>query len=202
MSKIELSLVVPAYTIYKELEEMTLHCIASYRAYVDEVILVEDGGIFSKELKDASDVYIYYKDNAGFTKNVNRGWEVARGDFVAIVSSDTHLLSGNLRDICVPGKVTSPTIGNQHIPFLAGPFWCTPREVTEDRGMLLEEMHTYCSDSEYDHRVRDIFQKVESVKIFHKMEATVKLAGIEGGEQQRKDREVYNKLIKEGKAAC
>jgi hypothetical protein len=67
--------------------------------------------------------------------------------------------------------------------------------------MLMEEMKTYSSDSEYDHRVRDIFQKVESVEIFHEQAQTVKAAGIEGGVEQERDRKILQKLIEEGKAA-
>lgn len=196
----KLTIVIPTYTLSKELEELTLHAIASYQDYADEIIVVEDGGIFSSKLMGASDVYAYFKENGGFTKNVNRGWKMSSGDFTAIVSSDTNLISGNLRDLCVPGKITSPTIANQHIDFLAGPLWCAPREVTEERGYLLEEMHTYCSDSEYDVRVRDIFQPVPSVVIYHVMSQTVTPAGVEGGAQQEKDRIEYNKLKEAGKA--
>ncbi len=199
MSKIKLSLVFPAYTLNSKLEEMTLHAIATYKDQADEIIVVEDGGIFSKELQQASDIYCYYKDNRGFSVNVNRGWSLSNGDFTAIVSTDTQLLSGNLKDLCIPGKVCSPTVRNQHIDFLAGPFWVTPREVTEEKGMLLEELHTYSSDSDYDLRVRDIFQKVPSVEIFHHMAQTVKVAGVEGGEQQRKDQEKLQELIDKGK---
>jgi hypothetical protein len=89
---------------------------------------------------------------------------------------------------------------NQYIDRLAGPFWVVPKEVTQERGYLMEEMHTYSSDSEYDNRVADIFQKVTSVEIYHEMAQTVSAAGVEGGEQQEKDRDIYSQLIQEGKA--
>ena len=196
----KISLIIPTYLINKHLEELAIRCVLSYREQVDELIITENGGFFSPELYKLADYYILGKENTGFTKNVNRGWINAKGDYVMIVSSDTFLLKGNLVDLCIPGKVTSPIIGNQYIPFLAGCFWCAPKEVTKERGYLMEEMRTYCSDSEYDVRVRDIFQKVDSIKVFHEQAQTVKAAGEEGGEAQRKDREIYQKLKEEGKA--
>jgi len=199
--KIKISMVIPCYTLDEKLAGMAVDAAITYRDKVDELIIVEDGGLYIPELRDLADMYVLYKDNAGFTKNVNRGWKLASGDYVMIVNSDTKLLSGNLEDLCIPGKVTSPVIRNQNIPFLAGPFWCTPKKVAEERGLLMEDMHTYSSDSDYDHRVRDIFQKVPSVEIFHHMAQTVTKAGAEGGEQQVKDRKIYNDLREKGLAS-
>lgn len=196
----KISLVIPCYTINKELEELAIRAALSYRERVDELIITEDSGFYSPELMKLSDVYIWGKDNVGFTKNVNRGWKNAHGDYVMIVNSDTFLLKGDLNDLCIPGKVTSPQLGNQNIPFLAGPFWCAPKEVTLKYGYLMEEMKTYSSDSEYDARVRSIFQRVPSVRIYHEQAQTVKAAGIEGGKEQQRDREIYQKLKEEGKA--
>ena len=194
--------VLPTYTLNDEMEQMAIVCADFYRDQLDELVITEDGGNFSQELCDIADIYIYNQKNKGFTRNVNVGWSVSSGDYTAIISSDTHLMKGNLKDLCINGKVTSPHIVNQSIERLAGPFFVVPKEIKEERGMLMEEMKIYCSDSEFDHRVKDIFQKVPSVEIFHEMMQTVRPAGVEGGEQQRKDREIYNKLKAEGKAAC
>ena len=193
-----LSLVVPTYTLNDKLEEQALFCIETFMEQVDEIIVTEDGGNYSEEIRNLCDKYLYNKENKGFTANVNEGWRLATGDFVAIVNSDIRWQDGNIRDLCIPGKVTSPLIINQYIPRLAGPFWVAPKEVTEERGMLREEMRTYSSDSEYDERVKDIFQKVDSVKVWHEQAQTVKAAGVEGGEEQEKDRKIYQKLIEGG----
>lgn len=193
-------MVIPCYTLNSGLEEMAIRCALSYKDQVDELIITEDGGMLSIDLFELADIYIYSKDNGGFTKNVNRGWKMATGDYVMVPSSDTQLSGGRLVDLCIPGKVTSPEVTNQYIDRLAGPFWCTPKEITEQYGYLREEMHTYSSDSEYDNRMAHIFQKVPSVKIFHEMARTVSTAGVEGGVQQQKDREAYQKLIDEGLA--
>lgn len=196
----KISVVIPTYTLNKNLAELAIRCALSYKEQCDEIIIEEDGGLLNLDLMQVADRYHYNKENVGFTKNVNRGWKSAEGDYVMIVNSDTELMKGNLSDLCIPGKVTSPYIGNQNIPFLAGPFFVVPKEVTIKRGYLLEELRTYSSDSEYDVRVRDIFQKVETVKIFHHQSQTVRAAGIKEGAEQQRDREIYAQLIKEGKA--
>lgn len=195
-----LSMVIPTYTQNKDLEELAYTAACSYRKFVDELIIIEDGQMYSPRLQKIANTYIYVRKNKGFTKTVNFGWKLAKGEYVAIVNSDTFLLKGNLRDLCIEGKVTSPLIANQYIDRLAGPFWCAPREVTKKYGYLMEEMVMYSSDSEYDERVKDIFQKVQSVKIFHEMAQSVKAAGVEGGVTQQRDREIYAKLRQEGRA--
>jgi len=196
----KISMVIPCYTKTKELEEQALMAIASYKDQVDELIVIEDGQMFSSKLMEASDIYIYNKNNIGFTANVNRGWRMANGEYVCIVNSDTILREGDLNDLCIPGKITSPLIVNQYIDRLAGPFWCSPREVTKKYGYLMEEMVMYSSDSEYDERVKDIFVRVPSVKIYHEMAQSVTVAGVEGGVTQERDRQIYTQLQREGKA--
>jgi glycosyltransferase involved in cell wall biosynthesis len=196
----KLSVVIPTYTLDEGLEKMAIDCLKSYRYYADEIIVTEDGGKFSPQLLALADVYCYFHENKGFTVNVNRGWKIAKGDFVAIASSDTYLVEGDLKKLMVEGRVTSPEIVNQFIPALAGPFFVVPKEIAKERGYLMEEMKIYCSDSEYDHRVEDIFQKIPEVKIIHKMAQTVTPAGVEGHTQQEIDRAIYERLKQEGKA--
>lgn len=196
----EISMVIPTYTINEDLELMTEINASTYRNQVDELIIVEDGGKYSKDLEKIADVYAYNHDNVGFTANVNRGWKLSTGDFTMIASSDTQLYEGLLADLCIKGKVTSPRTTDQNIPYLWGAFFVVPKEIKEERGMLKEEMRTYSSDSEYDNRVRDIFLKVNSVRVHHEQSQTVKPAGVEGGKEQEKDMLAYKKLIDEGKA--
>ena len=193
---------IPTYTFNSHLEDLAIFAATSYRDQVEQLIISEDGGRYSSKLRKLADIYIYNNKNQSFTKNVNRGWRNADGDYVMIVNSDTCLFhNGNLNDLCIKGKVTSPLIKNQHIDRLAGPFFVVPKEVTKERGYLLEEMRTYCSDSEYDHRVKDIFQKVPSVEIYHEHAQTVRALGIEGGKENERDRKIYEQLIQKGRAA-
>lgn len=194
-------LVLTGYNIDTETEKVTLEAIKSYKYYFDEVIYSEDGGRYSPLIMSQVDCYLYNWKNKGFTVNVNRGWRYSTGDYTALVSNDTYLREGDPRSLCIPGKVTSPIIVNQNIERLAGMFFVVPKEVKEKRGLLMEEMAIYSSDSEYDHRTKDIFQSVPSVKVYHHQAFTVTKAGVEGGAQQEKDRKIYQQLIKEGRAA-
>lgn len=201
MDKVKISMVIPTYTITPDLEEMAIVDALTYREQVDELIISEDGGKFSSELQSIADVYIYNKHNGGFTRNVNRGWLLSTGDYTMIVNSDTQILQGKLTDLCIPGKVTSPITFQQNVPHLWGAFFVVPKEIAKERGLLIEEMKTYASDSEYDMRVRDIFVSVPSVEIYHSCSQTVKAMGLDEGAEQKRDGEIYDRLIKEGKAA-
>jgi glycosyltransferase involved in cell wall biosynthesis len=189
------SLVIPSYCIDKDSEDMTLKCIESYKDYFDEIIVTEDAGMFSEKIKNACTSYIYNNVRGNFTKNVNRGWKMASGDYVAIVSTDTYLVEGNPRDLCIQGFVTSPEVINQEVE-LAGCFFVVPDMARKAKGMLKEEMTVYYSDTEYAERIKDIFKKVNSVKIYHHGAVTVKKAGCEGHDQMVKDKEAYDTLLK------
>ena len=184
-----LSIVIPTYTINPDLKNMALNCAKSYSC--DEMIITEDAGNYSPELRDIADTYIYNNRNGGFTVNVNRGWRQATGDFVAIVSSDTYLVSGNLKDLCIEGKVTSPEIENQRIDGLAGCFFVVHKSCPK---YLIETMKTYYSDEEYKRRTKDLFVKVSSVVIHHHGAQTVTAAGVEG--KMDEDRKAYEAIPK------
>lgn len=183
------------------LEKLCLDAIKSFRPHCDEIVVTQGGGRYSPLLMEAADIYVYNHENIGFSKNCNQGWKVATGDYVAICNSDIYLVEGNPRDLCIPGKVTSPHIVNQGVPALAGCMWISPKTVTQERGMLLELLKTYSSDEDYNNRVKDIFQKVESVSIYHIQQQTVKALGIEGGPEQARDKALYEKLKKKGIAS-
>lgn len=195
----KISLVIPTYTLTVDLLNMVKQNIISFSDQVDELIVCEDGGRFGADLVPFCDVYAYFNKNVGFTANVNRGLKLATGDFIIVASSDTQLVAGELKDLCIDGKVTSP-IGNQGVEGFWGAFFCIPKEVLEVRGLLKEEMRTYWSDVEYKERTKDIFQKVESVVINHNSSQTITVAGVEGAEELQKDMVAYKKLIADGKA--
>lgn len=200
-NNIVLSMVIPTFTFNKDLEDMTERCILSYLDQVDELIVVEDAGMFSINLQKLADTYVYHKTNLGFTKNANLGWKITTGNFVAIVNSDTYLVEGNLRDLCIPGKVTSPLYKNQdwggQEGGLSGSFFVVPREIFESRGILNEEMHTWRSDSEYNDRTQDIFERVPTVVVYHEIEATNRAVGRVTEEERERDNLAYDQW-KEG----
>lgn len=190
-----LSIVIPTYTLNSYLENMAMCAVESYKGQ-GEIIVVEDGQMYSQKLMDMADTYIYNKENVGFTKNVNRGWRYATGEWVGIISSDTYLVSGNLKDMCIKGKVTSPEVINQtNITGLTGSFFIVHNSITKDRGYLIETMRTYYSDEEYANRTRDVFEKVNSVKIFHHMAQSVSTSNKDKTDSET-DRIAYENLSK------
>lgn len=202
----KLSVVLPIYTLSKKLEEMTLMAaVIGKMPEVDELIICEDGGMFSPRLFQAADVYLFSKQNEGFTKNVNKGLKLARGDYIAVINSDVQLsLSytnlqnhATLANLCIPGKVTSPKTLNQDVPGLAGHFFVLSRTVLNERGYLDERLKMFCSDADYERRVKDIFQQVPEVGIYHEINATLKEAGLMDGKQLADDRETYAKIVNE-----
>jgi hypothetical protein len=63
-------------------------------------------------------------------------------------------------------------------------------------------MKLYCSDSEYDNRVADIFQSVPEVKIAHHTQATTKRMDQDLiSEAHTRDEAIYLQLKKEGRAS-
>lgn len=189
-----LSIVIPTYTINEALKNMTLRCFNSLNDY-DELLICENGGLLPHvDIYEKADFYIRSKTNRGFTKNVNMGFQNAHSDFIAVVSNDTYVISGKLKDLCIPGKVTSPHIENQHIDGMAGSFFVVPRDILNQRGLLDESMHTYYSDEDYKQRTADIFLKVPSVVIHHDQAQTVTAAGENNPDQSERDRIAYENL--------
>ena len=200
MQLVDLSIVIPTYTINQELEEVAVSCIVSMAGdlAIKEIIVCEDGGFFSPQLMELADIYIYNKSNNGFTVNVNRGWKIASGEFVAIVNSDTTMKSGELAELCQPDKVTCPFLTSHppDMPYSLGVFWVTPRDVTLKRGYLNELLHTYASDSEYEERIKDILVKTDKVKIYHQSEATTSAAGINRPIEEARDQAIWGQIKK------
>lgn len=191
-------MVIPCYTADKDLEDVAIRAALSYRDQVDELIIAEDGGLYSEELAGLADIYIHSKENKGFTKNANNGWRIARGTYCMIVNSDTHLDLGKLKNLCIPGKVTSPLVRNHEVPHLSGAFFVVPKKIRDERGVLWEKFKMYYSDSEYDLRVKDIFQQVRKVEVYHKVGTTFHVVGKEG-ESAASDKEIYDEFIEKGK---
>lgn len=186
-----LTIVIPTFTLTDELAEMTIKCIKSYREQADRIIVSEDGGMFNSKIMSMADTYIYNWQNVGFTANVNRGWRQSNDEYTAIVSSDTYLVGGKLKYLCIKGKVTSPIIENQEVDGLAGSFFVAHKSCPK---YLVETMKTYYSDEEYKNRTKHLFFKVPTVTIHHYQAQTVTEAGIEGKSDQ--DKEAYDSLFK------
>lgn len=190
----KISVVIPTYTLNRDLETMAYNCAKSYRDIADQLIISEDGGRQSVALGKLADYYFWH-DNWGFTENVNYAWRAASGDFVFIVNSDTYIESGNYEDLCIPGRITSPHMAGhtREGEFLNGAFWVSPAAVTKDRGYLNPDLKMYYSDDDYYNRVKDIFQQVNSVTIRHVYGATTSYLGDAWRDKESaRDKEIYD----------
>jgi glycosyltransferase involved in cell wall biosynthesis len=188
-----ISVVIPTYTLTDQLEVMAYNAAKSYREFADELIITEDGGRRSAALLDIADTYVYRDENFGFTANVNLGWKLSTKDFIFIVNSDTYIDSGNPRDLCISGKVTSPYMAGhtRNGEYLNGAFFVVPRNL--DRGYLDESMKTYYSDDDYHQRVKDIFQQINTVKFRHIYGASINHKGEAWRDQEtERDKIIFN----------
>lgn len=193
----KITLVIPTYTINPELEEMAIVAALTYRSQVDELIIAEDGGNHSAELASVADLYLYSKKNEGFTRNVNKGWLLSTGEYTMIVNSDTQLMGGDLNDLCIPGKVTCPITHTENVPYFWGAFFCVPKEIEMERGMLDERLRMYGSDTDYERRIKDIYQPVQTVEILHGLGKTTQYKKQEMLEQQERDRKEYERICQQ-----
>ena len=195
------TLVIPTYTLNKDLETMAFACALSHRDQVDEIIITEDGGNYSDGLREIADIYIYNKHNVGFTRNLNRGWILSNSDFTIIANSDTVLVSGNLSDICRddPPMVCSPGIENllMRQDGFTGSYFVVPKEIKKKYGMLDERLKNYQSDIDYYYRIKDLFLVESRVIINHQKAQTIVASDLDIKIELNRDAQMYDKMLLE-----
>jgi glycosyltransferase involved in cell wall biosynthesis len=125
-----ISVVIPFYDNCPEKKEVLKRTVESFRDY-DELILV-------------------WNDGMGMSKAVNKGFELARGDFIVMASDDAYFIEGSFKDLAIPGVVTSPKVNN-HFQAFSGVMFCVPRDIYEKYGMWDEEYSKgiYFEDEDY-----------------------------------------------------
>jgi len=92
-----ISIVIPSYIINDELEELTLNAIHSFKETTKdyELILVDDCSTQGQEmLKREADVYIRNEKNLGYAPTMNKGWKVAKGDYIVTANNDIEVYPG------------------------------------------------------------------------------------------------------------
>jgi len=163
---------VLTYTLDKKFEEMTKRALYSY-ATADEVVVVENGGIGDYD----ANIVVKYSDNRGFTAGVNTILRVANGDFIMYAANDTFREYGDIKKLCVSGKVMSPKVSTQpNIQGLCGSCFCIPRNILNKVGLLDERLKVYYSDTEYIDRLKHYgvpMETCEDVVIYHEIAKTV-----------------------------
>ncbi|MGH3116478.1 MAG: glycosyltransferase family 2 protein [Gaiellales bacterium] len=138
MREAQLSVVIPHWPIDAEIDEALRDCLVTLPVECEKLVIVNDG--------------------TGFAHNVNVGFALANGDFIAVVTNDTRVVDGDVYDLCVAGTVTSPIVlekpgiepGGFH-----GAFWVAPREVIERVGPLDERFEgAFFEDDDYLERLK------------------------------------------------
>lgn len=165
----QLSVVIPTYTITDELAQMALDLARQVKPMCDELIIVEDGGNKNCVLAEAASTYMWH-ENVGDIFNSLIGMLAARGEYVAVINSDVIIHEGDLRNLCLPGRVVSPKWRQQReMHGFQGPFFVVPRTVLLDRqyGYLDVTRQGAGADYDYAYRVRDIYTWSDAVEYTH-----------------------------------
>lgn len=86
----------------------------------------------------------------GFSKPINKGLRLAKGDFLLVCTDDVILEIGALQDLCDPEAVTSPKLNGIERRFY-GAVFCMPRWVYEKTGGLYEGYEiSYFDDDDFE----------------------------------------------------
>jgi GT2 family glycosyltransferase len=157
---VTLSVVIPFYAGRNGEHIPMLHeCVASLQGH-DELIIVSN--------------HPTPDGRAEFSRWVNLGLRLARGDYRLVLNSDTKLLAGNLRDLCKPGVITSPAINGDPVQF-HGCCFCVPASVYAEHGGLDEQFVGNFEDLDYAlrmYRAAVPMENAPTVSIWHHGGAT------------------------------
>lgn len=167
---LQLSAFIPCFSVTEELKDMVLNLATQIRDQVDELIISEDADVYWPELHKISDVYLVHP-RMGFKRNMNLGWRIAKGQYIAQVHSDIVLLDGTLRDLCVDGlgiPVVKELAQEMHTSQAIGPCVVTPRSVIDIWG----GWETLTTD-EWDW---SLFEKWRKAKIEQHIITTVRIS--------------------------
>lgn len=112
-----ISVIIPYWETYPGKKDLLKRCVNSLRDV--EVIVV-------------------WNDGMGYAPAINRGCMVANGDYLLVMNDDVYLKSGDLKDLCVPDKVVSPSYDGRTYEFIWGSCFCVPKKIWTDIGGMDE----------------------------------------------------------------
>ena len=172
----QLSVVIPTWSGTPELAAMALELCKVVRPMCDELIVTEDAGAYYRGLQEISDLYLMHP-NLGDVVNINLGMRVSRGDYVISINSDCEILSGNLRDLCIPDRVVCPDSNSGGFGGFTGGFFMIPRSVLNNpKYGYLDESKQYSwishgagADATYQITAGDILTMSDKVKVHHRV---------------------------------
>lgn len=172
--------VVLSYVPDEKIWGMTEKCLLSFKGKMDELVLVNQGrGLDVWGLKKLADRWVDSSVNLGYTKGLNMAVNSVFTDYIAFISNDTYLISGDMHDLCRPMEVCFPRIEwdppHDNYPQVQGGIYVFPSTL---QGAMDPKYHTYCCDNEWFLNARKAGYKltyVPEVVVGHKHAATVRL---------------------------
>lgn len=146
-----ISVVIPYYECDEEKKDVLKRCVDSIKGQYDELILVA-------QPKGAG---------IGFVPAINKGYELASGDYIIMCCDDVILKEGKLKQLCDPDSVVSAHIEGMPYQDFWGTLWCTPRWVYEKVGNIDEEYAKglYYDDNEYYEMIRPIAKPYTNIRV-------------------------------------
>ena len=164
-----LSVVIPYYESSEDKPKLLKKCVDSLIGY--------------------SELIVIWNDGIGMTRAVNKGFELAKGDFIIMCSDDIALVKGNLQQLCDPNAVVSPMTNGKKQDFW-GTLWCVPRKIYEELG--------WCFDPRYadgiNYEDTDLWEEFKSRKIPHYCNEDVDIYHPEPGKTLNVMREKQRKV--------
>lgn len=106
-------------------------------------------------LVGADEIIVVWNDKMGYAKPINKGLNIAHGDFLMVLNDDLKMdPGGDLHNLCDPNFVTSPTVDGNEQPFWGCAFMM-PRWVFEQTGGLDERYRiSYFDDDDFINELR------------------------------------------------
>ena len=142
----KLSLIVPHWPIRPELDASLKRCVQAI---------------------DADEKIIVVNDGTGMGKAINKGLELATGDYLLVSNNDCFHSSGPIRDMCDPHFITVPdSMPGQGV--MPRAFYCMPRWVYELVGGYDEQFQVgYFEDDDMIRRWMNAKVNIRIVRTVH-----------------------------------
>lgn len=180
-----ISVTLPIYVFSNDLINLTKDCLLSLDGQYDEMIIVDNNSpLLGEEWQKKATIYIRNKGNLGFGAAANQGFKLATGDYICLVTNDTRLQKGNLKDLCeiADQGYAFPRIIGKESPEWDGAFFMFSRKVMEKNGIYDERFFPgYFEDSDLFYRAtlkKLKLTRVDSVEVIHHQSRTSKPMGV------------------------
>lgn len=145
----KISCIIPHWPVRPEVDELLKRCVQALPEVYEKIVVVNDG--------------------TGMGKAINKGFELATGDYLMTISNDCIWESGDINEMCDPEAIRLPDNmpGQWDVPRCV---YCMPRWIYETVGGYDEQFEVgYFEDDDLIKRWRDagISFRMTAVQINH-----------------------------------